>query len=429
MAAPHVLSSPTPGPAGDRGCGLIADAIYEYCRENHDPGETLVQEHLLKPDIIPNKDLAILVQVCQHLVDNHLFKTHDVRGGGIGWKLVTRESAENYKDLSRDEKLVYGAIDSSGTKGLWTKSIKERLNIHAKIVERAFKSLEGKGLIEQMKDVKFPRRKMYIKRGLKPNEEATGGAWFTDGELDTLMIEMVATVIEKLVGDKSWVEEKPAQGATTAERTTSSSPHQKRKAPSDSFEGKGKGKMHRVSEIDDAGVLPAPKSRSKPQAPMKSYVLHPPGYEGYPTLSEITNEINRRGVLQKGLLPQNAVSQLLEVMVYDDKLVKITTTAGIDGSSKTMYRTVKNPAQILAAAKLEKRLQSEDEGIRKAAMREKELEDIGEGGITEVPCLRCPVFDFCEEGGPVSPTTCVYFDDWFQKLEELRLKDGRDHVD
>jgi DNA-directed RNA polymerase III subunit RPC6 len=104
--------------------------------------------------------------------------------------------------------------------------------------------------------------------------------------------------------------------------------------------------------------------------------------------------------------------------------VKITTTAGVDGSSKTMFRTVKNPAQILAAAKLEKRLQSEDEGIRKAAMREKELEDIGEGGITEVPCLRCPVFDFCEEGGPVNPTTCVYFDDWFQKLEELRLKDG-----
>jgi hypothetical protein len=31
---------------------------------------------------------------------------------------------------------------------------------------------------------------------------------------------MVATVIEKLVGDKSWVEEKPGQGATTAERTT-----------------------------------------------------------------------------------------------------------------------------------------------------------------------------------------------------------------
>ena len=419
MANPRATASSTPGPLSTdlSGYGLIADAIYEYCRGNHDPGEILVQEHLLRPDIIPNKDLAILVQVCQHLVDSHLFKTHDVKGGGIGWKVVTRESAENYKDLNRDERMVYGAIDSASTKGLWTKTVKERLNIHAKVVEKAFKSLEGRGLIEQMKDVKFPSRKMYIKKGLKPNEEATGGAWFTDGELDTQMIDMVATVIEKLVGDKSWVAEDVAAYPTG----------QKRKAPSDGFEGagdrNGKEKVARMLETDDIGALPAPKSRSK-LSMAKSYFLHPPGFEGYPTAAEITHEINRRGILAKGLLPQNAVDQLLEVMVYDDKLVKLVTTADIDAPPKTMFRSVKNPAQILAAAKLESRLQNEDEGIRKAAMREKELEDIGEGGITEVPCLRCPVFDFCEEGGPVNPTTCVYFDDWFQKLDELRLKNG-----
>jgi DNA-directed RNA polymerase III subunit RPC6 len=425
MATPHVTASPTPGPSDDPGCGLIADAIYEYCREYHDPGEILVQEHLLKPDIIPSKDLNILLQVCQHLVDNHLFKTHEIKGGGIGWKLVTRESAENYKDLSRDEKMVYSAIDSSGTKGIWTKIIKERLNIHAKVVERAFKSLEGKGLIEQMKDVKFPGRKMFIKRGLKPNEEATGGAWFTDGELDTLMIDLVATVIEKLIGDKSWVEEKPAPSPGPVEHMAPSSPDPKRKAPHDGFDqGKGKQKVARTTEESDSGVISTAKSRTKSQTPAKSYALHPPGYQSYPTLAEITDEINRKGLMKKGLLPQNAVSQLLEVMVYDDKLVKIVTTADMDTPSRIMFRTVKNPAQILTAAKLEQRLQSQDEGTRKAAMREKELEDIGEGGITEVPCMRCPVFDFCEEGGPVNPTTCVYFDDWFQKLEELRLKDG-----
>jgi len=292
-------------------------------------------------------------------------------------------------------------------------------------VERAFKSLEGKGLIEPMKDVKFPGRKMFIKRGLKPNEEVTGGAWFTDGELDILMIDMVATVIEKLVGDKSWVEERPTLSPGTAERSARSTSESKRKTPHDGFDkGKSKQKVARAAEDSDAGVLSISKPKPKPQAQPKSYVLHPPGYQGYPTLAEITNEINRKGLLQKGLLPQNAVSQLLEVMVYDDKLVKIVTTADVDSPSKTMFRTVKNPAQILAAAKLEQRLQSPDEDIRKAAVREKELEDIGEGGITEVPCLRCPVFDFCEEGGPVNPATCVYFDDWFQKLEELRIQDG-----
>jgi DNA-directed RNA polymerase III subunit RPC6 len=33
-------------------------------------------------------------------------------------------------------------------------------------------------------------------------------------------------------------------------------------------------------------------------------------------------------------------------------------------------------------------------------------------GLTETPCGRCPVFDLCEEGGPVSPSNCVYFVQW-----------------
>ena len=414
MAASHATASPTPGPSSPSRYTLIADALYDYCRANHASDTLLVQEHLLKPDIIPNKDLSILVQSCQYLVDQHLFKTHEIKGGGIGWKVVAIESAELFKDLSRDEKAVYNIIDSSGTDGVWTRAIKSQINLHKDVADKVFKSLKSKGIIEQMKDVNHPGRLMYIKKGLKPKEEKTGGPWYTDGELDYAMIEMVAKVVEKLVGDKSWVEE---------DTLVPPSPGQKRKAPSDGFEEKSKQKMARTAEDGDTGGPSVVKSKPKPST-VKFYVLHPPGYEGYPTVAEITNEINHRGVLQKGLLPQSAISQLLQVMVYDDILVKLVTTADINAPPKTMFRTVKNPAQILAAAKLENRLQSQDEGIRKAAMREKELEDIGEGGITEVPCLRCPVFDFCEEGGPVNPATCVYFDDWFQKLEELRLKDG-----
>ena len=81
--------------------GLIADAIYNHCRENHGPDDLLQQDDLLKPDIIPNKDLDLLLQVCQLLVNQHLFKTHDVRSGGIGWKLRTKEIAEKYDPASR----------------------------------------------------------------------------------------------------------------------------------------------------------------------------------------------------------------------------------------------------------------------------------------------------------------------------------------
>ncbi len=296
---------------------------------------------------------------------------------------------------------------------MWTKNIKGRLNIHAKIVERAFKSLENKGLIEPMKDVKYPSRKMFIRKGLKPSDEATGGSWYTDGDLDTELIELVAAVVEKLVGDKSWIEV----------METPPSPGQKRKASQAGLEdgGKGKEKLAKIAVGDDSSAV---KSKMRPPQPIKSYVPHPPEYTGYPTLAEITNDINKGGYLQRGLLPQNAVEQLLQVMVYDDKLIKIITTAGMHVPSKTMYRTTKNPLQIAASQKLSRRLRSEDESVRKAAIREHELETIGYGGETEVPCMRCPVFEFCEEGGPVNAQSCEYFTDWFKKLEEQYLRDG-----
>ncbi len=96
MTTPHVKASSTPGPSGGGGYGLIADALYEYCRDNHTADEVLVQEMLLKPDIVPDKDLETLLSVCQHLVNSHYFVVHEIRGGGIGWKLNTKERAEKY---------------------------------------------------------------------------------------------------------------------------------------------------------------------------------------------------------------------------------------------------------------------------------------------------------------------------------------------
>lgn len=259
-----------------------------------------------------------------------------------------------------------------------------------------------------MKDVKYPSRKMFIRKGLKPSDEATGGSWYTDSELDTELIEMVGFVVEKLVGDKSWVEVEEAV-------LDPPSPGQKRKEPQDGFEEKGKGKqkLAKIAIGDDT-------VNSKPKPLVKSYEPYPPGYEGYPTLATITNDVNKSGVLSRGLLPPKAIEQLLQVMQYDDKLIKLTTTADIDAPSKIMYRTVKNPLQILAAQKLDKRLHSENEGVRKKAMREKEIEDLG----SSAPCTICPVFNFCEDGGPVTAETCKYFDDWFKKIEEMQTKDG-----
>lgn len=71
-------------------------------------------------------------------------------------------------------------------------------------------------------------------------------------------------------------------------------------------------------------------------------------------------------------LAEADIRHLLDVLVYDAKVEKV--------AGGTRYKAVRNLGSI--------------------------------NGFTDSPCGRCPVFDLCEDGGPVSASTCVYFEDW-----------------
>jgi hypothetical protein len=118
-------------------------------------------------------------------------------------------------------------------------------------------------------------------------------------------------------------------------------------------------------------------------------------------------------------------------MVYDDLLVKMYRSANDDefpddynNNTVTMYRSFKTPAELQAEHKLIRDKTSSHERTRKAAYRKEELEEIGRGGSSEVPCMRCPVFDICGDGGPVNVATCKYFDDWYSQIEEADREVG-----
>lgn len=101
MAPAASTASPTPGPSGSTQKGstqkdvrATAVALYNWCRVNYDEDHILSQKDLLEGDIIPRKDPQILLHVTQSLIDQRLFRTHDLRSGGIGWKIVSHVSAE-----------------------------------------------------------------------------------------------------------------------------------------------------------------------------------------------------------------------------------------------------------------------------------------------------------------------------------------------
>ncbi|KIW87058.1 uncharacterized protein Z519_12355 [Cladophialophora bantiana CBS 173.52] len=416
MAPPkNTTTSSGPGPSTTAPVRHpTADALYAWCCSKYAYGYVFSQAELLGAGVIPNQDLQILLSSVEYLTKNALFKVHDRAGGGIGWELVDPETARDYSNLSRNEQIVLQVIDGAKTSGMWTKQIQSKTALHTNIVEKVFRVLEGRGLIKQMKSVTHPQRKMYILASLTPSEDATGGSWFSEGRLDIGLIETISTVIEHYVSTKSWQEIKPDD--------VEEGPGQKRKRPGSSFEehGDDRAKLAKTGE----GQNNKARTSKHQISSQKSYKPFGPGYKAYPTLEDITRHIINIKVTGS-ILPQNAVAQLLQVMVYDDRLFKLhRPPVGNElpddhvNNTVTMYRCFKTPQDLIEEHQLYKRKVSDHDYVRKAAYRQEELERLGVGGSSEVPCLRCPSFDICGDGGPVNVATCKYFDEWYDKLEE-----------
>ena len=229
-------------------------------------------------------------------------------------------------------------------------------------MNRCLKSLETKNYIKSVRNVKYPQKKIYMLATLQPSEDVTGGAWFTDGVLDADFIRGLGGWVERWVSSKSWFD-------------SSSASQQKNKRQ------KVRGDTAKAREAQ--------------------YLPYPAFYKGYPTVSDVTNAINKSG-LTPVTMSEASVGQLLEMLCYDGKLISVR-----NGKA---YKSIKKPSQISLQRQLGLQVEGVDGGVK-----EQDPLTQGTNGMTEVPCGCCPVFSLCQEGGPVNAETCEYFDPWFQK--------------
>lgn len=98
---------------------------------------------------------------------------------------------------------------------------------------------------------------------------------------------------------------------------------------------------------------------------------YPPGYTGYPTLNQIYLWVKNSNLTEVDLAEAD-IKSLLDVLVYDGKIERVV--------GGTAYKAVRKIDPT--------------------------------NGFTESPCGRCPVFELCKEGGPVSASNCKYFEEW-----------------
>jgi DNA-directed RNA polymerase III subunit RPC6 len=314
--------------------------------------------------------------------------------------------AHRYTSLPNDEAvMVYSIIDEAGADGIWNRTIKNKLNMHENVVKTCIKFLETKGYIASMKNVEHPNKKMYIKATLRPSERATGGPWFTEGELDTAFIAELEGIVFEYIktksayrgsqphpggGSSAGATKLPKKGAVTAGDTTA------------------RGTKRSATEIstDDATAAGRAGGGSKSRA---VFLPMPAGYKHYPTVAEIAKFIHDTGITNNTTLGEADIQQLVDVLTYDGliEMVRVGRRRG--------YRVARAAKQDTVP--FHKRQKEREAGVGLDLPLVPGAEPLG-NGLTEAPCGRCPVFELCEEGGPVSPSNCVYFLQWLE-LEDL----------
>lgn len=273
-----------------------------------------------------------------------------------------------YKSLKLEQEVVYSLIDEAGSEGLWTKTIKARSQLHDAIFRAAIKFLESRNMISDMKSVEHPTRKMYIKSTLRPSDRATGGPWYTDGELDVPFIDHIKSVCEGYINRRTFYQS-----------STVPNPIRRRRDPVKV----NKANVEEAKAARDQALGPRSKSQmtesQKKQNEKDRKLPMPAGYKDYPTCDELTAHIDNLKITQV-ILTAVDIQQLLDILAFDGKIERI-----MSGDGEWAYRMLRK------------------------SLREN---DIGQQNLTEAPCGRCPVFDLCEEGGPVGPSNCEYFTDW-----------------
>ena len=223
-------------------------------------------------------------------------------------------------------------------------------------------------MISDMKSVEHPTRKMYIKASLQPSERATGGAWFTDGDLDEDFIETIMKILYQYIKKRSWYNSQDRDKKKKMPKKT----HRK-VSPEEVKAARDKALGPRDVKMEDRE--PVAKTEYERLLPL------PAGYQEYPTVDEMTAFILDKEVSKGTTLSSQEIQQLLDLLVYDGKIERL-----VAGPEAFAYKSVR------------KTFLEEDEQMNSV--------------LTEAPCGRCPVFDLCEEGGPVGPSNCEYFNDW-----------------
>ncbi|KAF2186651.1 DNA-directed RNA polymeras-like protein III subunit Rpc34 [Zopfia rhizophila CBS 207.26] len=330
------------------------DILYNKCAQAPD-GTVFYQRDFVNMHVAENT--TALMRLLQELVDSHLMKTMMWENQPC-WKLRSRDEAAKLRAINADERHIYHLIDEVQNAGIWIRALRQRTGLTQMVLTKCLKSLETKALIQCVMNVKNPSRKMYLLKHLEPSAEIVGGPWQTDGDYDIGLIEVISNVVVRYVEHETWIRV-PVGMNNTREAAVA----------------KKKAQVQATRDIEDAPAV----QPFRPPLNRNRTTLLPRSNVNLPTCTSILQHVLDIGIIKGKVIRESDMEQLLEMMVLDGRLEKITPST---------YRTVRDA---------------------------KDADDDTEGswnGFVDAPCGTCPVFELCGDEGDITARTCVYFAEW-----------------
>ena len=266
-----------------------AEILYEMLEaQSSSATQTFTQPDLLALSITDSAEE--LMHICQELGNLGLFQLLTIDGQAC-WRLKSQSDASKVQSLDSDARIIYNTIEAAGTAGIWTKTLKGKTNLHQTVMTRSLKSLESKGYVKQVRNAKFPGRKIYMLKNLNPTDDVTGGPWYSDGELDQDLINIISDVVVMYVENKSW-----------------------RVGP----------KLKSLS-IDSREAYPMQHMLTESG---RILLPHPPGYKDYPVASELLTFLDSKGIVSDKNIHLADFQILLDILVFDRKLEVVGSPSG-----------------------------------------------------------------------------------------------------
>ncbi|EMC99857.1 hypothetical protein BAUCODRAFT_63420 [Baudoinia panamericana UAMH 10762] len=317
------------------------------------------------------------------------------------WSTRPRDAAKQILALGHPDRMLYEYVEDAHRKGIWLRDLRKRSGIQGQSVDKAMNRLENARLVKVIRNVKSPMQKTYLLSHLMPTDDVTGGSFFDSGDLDESLIDEIKNLIIFKVRMDSWSEQrvhsKSRRGRSPA--ALEDGDEVEYEQPDHAVTSPTR-KRKRTNDIEDLATLKR-QSYNPDTDPLTYTQLPYPAYsKSYPTTDDIMTWLKTTPAIRatkQEQLTVDEIQRVLDVLVWDDKLEKVG--AG--------YRSVRGVVCRQPGQPSESDEEDGDEdgvvGLRKG------------NGLTEAPCGRCPVFDLCEEGGPINASSCVYWAAWIEK--------------